>query len=116
MGLYEYFYPHKAAARNARNIASMIRANVRKAKRSGKKVKKLQEAVAQFEEVTAQLEEDLDFLILIVLTLYATLHEKGVISRDSLMQRINEIDMYDGVKDGKVSPDALRRAFGFGFD
>lgn len=114
MGLYEYFYTHKATAQNARNIAAIIGANARRASRSGRKLKELQEVVKHFEDVVMQLEEDLDFTILIVLTLYATLHEKGLITRDSLLKRVEEIDLYDGKKDGKVSPEALRRAFGFG--
>ena len=114
MGLCEYFYMSKATAQNARNIAAIIGANARRASRSGRKVRELQEVVKHFEGVVAQLEEDLDFLILIVLTLYATLHEKGLITRDALLRRLEEIDLYDGKKDGKVTPDALRRAFGFG--
>jgi hypothetical protein len=113
MGLYEYFYTHKAAARNAQNIAAIIGANTRRASRSGRKLKELQEVVNHFEDVVVQLEEDLDFLILIVLTLYATLHEKGLITRDALLRRVEEIDLYDGKKDGKVTPAALRHAFGF---
>ncbi len=107
MGLFEFFLPEQAQAEHMREMASAMRAGARRAGRSGGQVSELEERVAQ-------LEDDLDFLSLITLTLFATLHEKGLVDRNSLLQRINEIDMFDGEKDGKISPQTLRKAFGFG--
>ena len=106
MSLFEFFYPEQAQARYMREMASSMRTGARRAGHSSKRVSDLEKRVAQ-------LEDDLDFLSLITLTLFATLHEKGQVDRNSLLKRIGEVDMFDGRKDGKISPEVFRKAFGF---
>jgi hypothetical protein len=104
MKLFEFVYPEEA-----KYIRELARTLQESAKRSGEKGKQ----VEALEERVARLEDDFGFLSLVTLTLFAELHEKGVVTRADLIGKIKEIDMFDGVKDAKVSPEALRRAFGF---
>jgi hypothetical protein len=106
MGMYEFFFPEQAEANHLRSIASSMRTSARRSGKAGKRVSELEHRVGE-------LEDDLDFLSLITLTLFGILNEKGLVDRRSLMDRINQVDMFDGRKDGKVSPEALRKAFGF---
>jgi hypothetical protein len=106
MGLYEFFFPHQAQAESMRDMARAMRARTAGGRRETRRVRELEERVAE-------LENDLDFLSLITLTLFYTMHEKGLIDRAKLLQRLQEIDLFDGTDDGKVSPEAFRKALGF---
>ncbi len=106
MALFEFFYPEQAQAGYMREMASSMRTSTRRAGHSRKRVSDVEKRVAE-------LEDDLDFLSLITLTLFSTLHEKGLVDRNSLLKKIDDIDMFDGRKDGKVEPEVFRKAFGF---
>jgi len=98
MGLYEIFFPEQAQAEHLRNIATSMRRRQRSGERSS---------------VPAELEEDVGTLCLVLLGLVGTLVEKGVITREELLEHFRRVDTLDGAADGKVSLDALRAALGF---
>ncbi len=106
MGLYEFFFPHQAQAESMRDMARAMRARNLGGRQETRRVRELEERVAE-------LESDLDFLSLITLTLFHTMHEKGLMDRTKLLQKLQEIDLFDGADDGKVSPEAFRKALGF---
>jgi hypothetical protein len=58
------------------------------------------------------LARDVGLLILLQLLTLRTLLDKGLISREDLHARMMEIDKLDGIGDGRVDPDALRRILG----
>lgn len=104
MRLFDYVYPEQA-----KYMRELARTLSERAKSTGEKGKQ----VTELKDQVAALEDDFGFLSLVTLTLFAELHEKGVVTRTDLLEKIKEIDMFDGVKDAKISPEALRRAFGF---
>lgn len=106
MGLTDMFFTDASTADNARAISALIRSNIRKSRRRSKDIKEL------YERVSA-LESDLDFLALITMSLFAALHEAGVVTPENVLKKIGTIDQADGVQDGKLTPEALRAALGF---
>lgn len=106
MDFSDLFCSEPAAARNGRAISSLVTANVRKSRRTTKKLKELYDRVAD-------LEQDLDFLALIVMSVFSALNEKGVATPADVLGKLGQMDQIDGVQDGKITPEALRKAFGF---
>ena len=98
MGLYEIFFPEQAQAEHLRNIASAMQRQQRAGKRTS---------------APPELEEDVGALSLVLLGLVGTLVEKGVITREELLEHFRRVDTLDGAADGQVSLDALRAALGF---
>lgn len=58
----------------------------------------------------AQLEDDLDRALLLIYCLTEACLAKGVFTRDELNTVMHEIDLLDGVADGKLNPAAVRPA------
>lgn len=54
-----------------------------------------------------ELEDDLARVGLLTMALAKLCVEKGVLTADELNARMSEIDLADGVEDGKAPPDAL---------
>lgn len=106
MSLTDMFFTDASTADNARAVSALIRSNLRKSRRSRRDMKELYERVAD-------LESDLDFLALVTMSLFAALHEAGVVTPESVLKKIGTIDQADGVQDGKLTPEALRGALGF---
>jgi hypothetical protein len=106
MGLFEYMYPNVTAQQNARSLSAMVRGNVQRSRRTSRKFDEL------FDRVGA-LEDDLDFLSLVVMSLFSALNEKGIVTPAEVLARLAPMDRMDGAKDGAISPAALRKAFGF---
>jgi len=103
MNFYNAFFPEPATVEHVQGVARALRGASRRSKKH----------VRELEERIVELEEDLDFLSLMTLTLYAELKEKGIIDVNTLAKRIGEIDLADGTIDAGVTPKALRKAFGF---
>jgi hypothetical protein len=57
--------------------------------------------------------DDLGFLALSVLALVKLLERKGVVSEQEFQNWIMSLDTMDGLADGKIDTDQLRRALGF---
>ena len=104
MELFDVLFPEQAE--RMKELSKAIRASVVTSGRAGREVRKVED---QIEE----LEDDIGFLSLITLTFFATLHEQGVVTKQDFLERIAQIDAVDGLVDGKVSPEALRKSFGF---
>lgn len=58
------------------------------------------------------LGHDVGLLILLQLLTLRTLMDAGILKREDLHARMMELDKLDGLGDGKVSPDALKRIIG----
>lgn len=104
MNLFEVLFPDEA--KDLRRLARGIRVSVRASGRADREARKVEDQVEE-------LEDDLGFLSLVTLTLFATLHEQGMLDKRDMLKRLSQIDLVDGVEDGQVSPEALRKAFGF---
>jgi len=55
-----------------------------------------------------RLEDRLDKLTLVCMALWSLLGEQLDLSEERLMERMREIDLRDGVPDGKVTPEVAR--------
>jgi len=58
--------------------------------------------------------DDVGFLALALLAAIKLLEEKGVFNEEEFMTRIIGLDTLDGLADGKIDPEQLRRALGLG--
>lgn len=59
-------------------------------------------------ERVAQLEEDLARAVLLIHTLVEACVRKGVFTREEIARAAAEIDLFDGVADGKLDPATIR--------
>ena len=59
-------------------------------------------------ERVALLEDDLARAVLLVHTLVEACIRKGVFTREEIIQAARQIDLFDGVADGKLDPAAVR--------
>lgn len=57
-------------------------------------------------------ERDIAFLSLINMTLIEILIDKGVMTKDELIDKLTEIDFWDGEHDAGLSPDAVAENLG----
>ena len=57
-----------------------------------------------------QLEEKIDKLALVCLSMWSLLLEKTELTEEDLMARVREIDLMDGVEDGKVTKNVQKCA------
>ena len=55
-----------------------------------------------------QLEDDLARSVLLIHTLAEACVQKGVFTREEIAEAAAEIDLFDGVADGKLDPAAVR--------
>jgi hypothetical protein len=60
----------------------------------------------------AALRQDVGLLILLQMVTLRTLMEKGLLGREELHAKLMELDRLDGIGDGKVSAEALKRVLG----
>ncbi len=60
----------------------------------------------------ANVNDDLGAVSLVLLSLVGTLLDKGVITRDDLLAHVRSVDRLEGVADGKITTDELRKALG----
>lgn len=95
MGLFELFFPQWAAAENTREISSQLRAQQF---RHSFELSKTELQERQIKE----LQDEISSLYLVNYSLIELLQEKKIINTDEMNQKINEIDLRDGKKDGKV--------------
>lgn len=59
-------------------------------------------------ERTEQLEEDLARAVLMIHTLIEACVRKGVFTREEVAAVAHEIDLFDGIADGKLDPTVVR--------
>jgi hypothetical protein len=55
-----------------------------------------------------QLEDDLGRMLLLIQALAESCIEKGVLSREEIAQMAENVDLVDGVADGKLDPQIIR--------
>jgi hypothetical protein len=65
---------------------------------------------ARLEDDIEQLSNDLGRALLLLHSLVETCVRKGVLTRDEIREAAREIDLADGVADGKVDPAVVRPA------
>jgi len=112
MSLLDFLFPEQAQAAYLRDLAETNRyqAEVIQANRYAEE-KQRREAVrlnSKTDDRVKELENELAQSALVIESLIGLLEEKGVLSREDLKKRAQEIDAADGVIDGKVTPPAQK--------
>lgn len=105
MGLYEFFFSEVSEAESLRTIAKAHDRNSRIRERESIEFKHQNYNINSALE---NLENDVGTLALILATILKMLDEKGNITRDDLKEKLKELDILDGLRDGKISVNHLR--------
>lgn len=108
MSFFDFFFPEQAQASHLRTIAENQRYVARREsnQRFDEEMRRRQDrqATAAMEDRVAALEKDLGQAGLIIEALVQLLGESGMLQREDLMQRAIEVDLADGLNDGKLTP------------
>lgn len=105
MGLYELFFSETSEAESLRKIANAHDRSSRV------RVREFAEAKQQNNQVSSaleNLENDVGTLALLLAAILKMLDEKGHLTRDDLKEALRDLDLLDGIKDGKISVNDLR--------
>ncbi len=114
MGLFEFFFPEWAAAEHLRTLAESKRREFRaRHRRRFPRPEKRAGLVERGdpERRIEALEEDLGFLSLLLFGILEELQEKGTVAREDVIARMAELDTLDGVRDGRLNVQVLRRLY-----
>lgn len=108
MSLFDFVFPEQAQAVHLRTLAenSQREAMSRRAAETAERLqmRQVSRLNSKSDDRIGKLENELAQSALIIESLVALLHEKGVVSRDELKERVARIDAEDGVIDGKITP------------
>jgi hypothetical protein len=99
MSIYELMF-HGAHSFDMRKLSEQHKHSQRKAIRSrGRSERRVQ-----------RLEEDVGYLTLVLASVLAKLDETGTLNREDLKSTMDELDDFDGIKDGRLNVSILRGA------
>ena len=102
MSLFDFFFPEHAAASHLRRMADrQARADRRKQYQDARR--------DSLEERLEELDSDVGMLTLVLASLLETANEKGSISREEIKAKIDELDVLDGFRDGRLNATFLRK-------
>ena len=96
------FFPEIMEAEHLRNISSTLKTN---------ELRSMRTRVAAAGRIGA-LARDVDSIALILCALVEKLVDDGVISQKDLLEKIDQIDVLDGRRDGRLSAKVARGAMG----
>ncbi len=102
MSLYDFFFPEQASASHLRRMANQQDRQVR--------MNRIQEqSQYNIEERVTELESDLGMVTLVLASLLEAANNNGAVSREDIKKIIDELDVLDGFKDGRLPPGFLRK-------
>ena len=105
MGLYDFFFTEASQTESLRKIADAHERNSRVRERERVEVRRQN---YQIELALENLENDVGTLDLFLATILKMLDEKGQITRDELKETLKNLDLLDGIRDGKINVNNLR--------
>ena len=105
MGLYELFFAETSEAESLRAIAKAHERNSRLRERA---MLEARQQDRQVEPALRDLEHDVGTLALILAAILKKLDESGQVTREDLKETLKELDLLDGVRDGKIAVEQLR--------
>jgi len=105
MGLYDFFFTEASEAESLRTIA---KSHERNSRIHARESSGLQQQNYQVNSALENLENDVGTLALILATILKMLDEKGQITREDLKEKLKELDILDGIRDGKIDVNHLR--------
>ena len=102
MSLYDFFFPEQASASHLRRMANQQDRQAR--------MNRVQEqSQSNIEERITELESDLGMVTLVLASLLEVANENGAVSRKDIKKIIDELDVLDGFRDGRLHPGFLRK-------
>ncbi|MFK7768054.1 MAG: hypothetical protein AB8B55_12595 [Mariniblastus sp.] len=102
MSLFEFMFPQQAAASHLRQIAN-------RQKRDDRWNRIRETDQTHLENRVDELEHDMGVVALILASILDTANENGTISRDEIKRKIEELDVLDGFRDGRLHVGFLRK-------
>ncbi len=109
MSFFDFFFPEQAQASHLRSIAeSQQLQSHQDGQRQFREERDRRWDVSRsqsLERRVEELENDLGQAGLIIEALLQVLQEKGTLTRDEVAKRAIEVDLADGVRDGKLTSD-----------
>lgn len=99
MSLFDWFFPQQAQAAHLRNLSANSQRFERKQKQN----------LGSLRQRIQQLEENQGVIALVLGSLLEKLDDNGVLARGDIEAKMQEIDEYDGIKDGKLNVTALQQ-------
>ena len=102
MSLYDFFFPEQASA-------SHLRRMVNQQDRQARMNRIQNQNQSNIEERVSELESDLGMVTLVLASLLETANENGAVSREDIKKIIDELDVLDGFRDGKLHAGFLRK-------
>jgi len=113
MSLFDFFFPEEAQAMHLRSLAENNAFEARRAMRERVREHRERTRAKIMEGGNAQriekLEAELGEAMLVIEALLELLEEKGTIEREKLAERAKEIDGRDGMVDGALTIEELRK-------
>lgn len=99
MSLFDWFFPQQAQAAHLRSLSE----------RTHRNQKSQQQNLGSLRHRIAQLEENQGVIALVLGSLLEKLDDNGVLARGDIEAKMQEIDEYDGIKDGKLNVAVLQQ-------
>ncbi|MCK6439134.1 MAG: hypothetical protein L6Q71_02905 [Planctomycetes bacterium] len=107
MSLIDILFPEQASAMHLRKMSQQLAAQSRQQRTDR------QPASQVDSHAIGHVEDDLGCVTLLLMSLIKSLVKKGVITESDIMACISQLDAEDGWRDGKISPETVRRIVGF---
>jgi hypothetical protein len=108
MSFFDFFFPEQAQASHLRKLVAqnhLQALNAHKQRMSGHQALREESArTRNIEQRVANLEKEVGQAGLLIEALLEMLEETGAFTRDDLEKRVREIDIKDGVADGRMTP------------
>lgn len=99
MSLFDWFFPQQAQAAHLRSLSE----------RTYRHQKGQQQNLGSLRQRIHQLEENQGVIALVLGSLLEKLDDNGVLARGDIETKMQELDEYDGIKDGKLNVAALQK-------
>lgn len=103
MSLFDFFFPEQAAASHLRRMADRQARNDRLNRTIDVGMS------SNLEGRIEELERDVGILSLVLASVKEVANENGAVSREEIKQQIDDLDVLDGFKDGKLDAKFLRK-------
>ena len=100
MSLFDFFFPEEAQASHLRRLADSHSVKNTQARLARSRVDR---SISSADKRIKQLEDELGQMTILVESLLECIEAQGLVSRDQIAQKIGEIDMRDGVIDGRMT-------------
>ena len=105
MSLFDFLFPEQAEAAHLRSLSKSMRRQAHNQRMANTKKDNL-------EKELKETKEDLEFSNLLLSSLIRKLVEKDILSKEELLETIQNVDLLDGIKDGKLNSNSLRGDMG----